>query len=51
MLDLTFDPSFARTLANHDDFDVLALPPDLQFGDLARLNAVNSNFYQLRPAS
>jgi ribose 5-phosphate isomerase RpiB len=45
MLDLTFDPSFARILTNHNDFNVLALPPDLQFGDLARLNAVNSDFY------
>ena len=48
MLDLTFDPSFVRILTNHNDFNVLALPPDLQFGDLARLNAVNSDFYQFK---
>ena len=48
MLDLTFDPSFARTLANHNDFDVLALPPDLQFGDLKRLNAADSDFYTFK---
>lgn len=48
MLDLTFDPSFARMLANHNDFDVLALPPDLQFGDLKRLNAADSDFYAFK---
>ena len=48
MLDLTFDPSFARTLAHHDDFDVLALPPDLEFGDVNRLNATDSDFYAFK---
>lgn len=48
MLDLTFDPSFARTLANHQDFNVLALPSDLQFGNLKRLNASDSDFYQFK---
>ena len=48
MLELTFDPSFARTLTHHDDFDVLALPPDLQFGDLNRLDAADSDFYAFK---
>lgn len=48
MLDLTFDPSFAATLANHPNFNVLTLPPDLQFGELRRLNAMDSDFYAFK---
>ena len=47
---LTFDPIFAKTLAQRSQLTVLALPPDLQFGDLSRLDQPQLDFYQLKVA-
>ncbi|WP_461215330.1 hypothetical protein [Lacticaseibacillus sp. GG6-2] len=48
MIELTFNSSFAATLRNYGERDVIALPPDLQFGDLRRLSGTSSDFYAFK---
>lgn len=50
MLHLTFDRSFAATLSKTCKDPVLALPPDLQFGDLTRLSGAETEFYAFKSA-
>lgn len=48
MIDVTFDPTLANTLAQSLKLTAIALPLDLQIGDLTRLTDAKNSYWGLK---
>ncbi|MEN2361745.1 DUF1835 domain-containing protein [Levilactobacillus brevis] len=48
MIDVTFDPTLANTLAQSLKLTAIALPLDMQIGDLTRLTDVKHSYWRLK---
>ena len=48
MIEVTFDPTLANTLAQSMKLTAIALPLDLQIGDLTRLTDAKNSYWRLK---